>query len=112
MDDDQELHSDDEEDRLELEDIPPQEISEDQEVTRGRDHILIATVTLCMLCYAKNQRSNILQVTASYFAYADNTIKRMIENLYCIGFFVTYETIRRALQANALAINKKLQKKV
>ncbi len=47
-----------------------------------------------MLCYAKNQRSNILQVMAGYFAYADNTTKRMVENLYCIGFLVTYETVK------------------
>ncbi len=64
-----------------------------------------------MLCYAKNQCSNILQVTAGDFAYADNTTKRIVENLHCMGFLVTYKTVRQALQANALAINKELQKK-
>ncbi len=97
VDDDQELHSDDEEDGLELGDAPLQEIPEDQEVTRGRDRILIATVALCMLCYAKNPRSNLLQVIAGYFAYADNTTKRMVKNLHCMGFLVIYKTVRRAL---------------
>ncbi len=65
-----------------------------------------------MLYYAKNQCSNILQITAAYFAYADNTTKRMVENLHCMGFLVIYKTIKQALQANTLAINKELQKKV
>ncbi len=111
VDDDQELYSDNEEDRLELGDAPPQEIPEDQEVTQGRNCTLIATVALCILCYAKNQHFNILQVTAGYFAYADNTTKRMVENLHRMGFLVIYEIVRWALQANALAINKELQKK-
>ena len=109
VDDNQELYSDDEEDELELEDAPTQEIPEDQEVTWGRDRILIATVALGILCYAKYQRSNILQVTAGYFA--DNTTKRMVENLYGMGFLVIYKTVRQALQANALTINKKLERK-
>ncbi len=65
-----------------------------------------------MLYYTKNERSNILQVTVSYFAYADNTTKRIVENLHCMGFLVTYETVRQVFQANILAINKKLQKKI
>lgn len=47
-----------------------------------------------MLCYAKDQRSNILQVTTGYFAYVNNTTKCIAENLYCMGFLVKYETIR------------------
>ncbi len=111
VDDNQKLHSNDEEDGLKLGNAPLQEIPEDQEVTRNRDRILIATVALCMLYYTKNQRSNILQVTAGYFAYTDTTTKCMVENLYRMGFLVIYETIKRALQANVLAINKELQKK-
>ncbi len=48
----------------------------------------------------------------SYFAYVDSTTKYMVENLHRMGFLITYETVRRALQANALAINKELQKKI
>ncbi len=54
IDDNQKLYSYDEENGLELEDVPPQEILEDQEVTRGKDHILIDTVALYRLYYAKN----------------------------------------------------------
>ncbi len=49
---------------------------------------------------------------AGYFAYADNITKRVVDNLHCMGFLVTYETVRQVLQANSLAINKELQKKV
>ncbi len=94
VDDDQELYSNDEEDGLKLGDTLLQEVPEDQEVICSRDFILIATVALCMLCYIKNQRSNILQVTTSYFTYVDSTTKRMIENLHCIGFLIIYQTIR------------------
>ncbi|MCJ1346581.1 hypothetical protein MMC31_004799 [Peltigera leucophlebia] len=112
VDDKQALDSnDEEEDGIKLGDALPQEIPEDQEVTHGRDRILIATVLLCMLCYARNQQSNILQVTAGYFAYTENKTKRMVENLHRMGFLVTYETVRQALQANALAISKELKKK-
>lgn len=98
VDDDQALDFNDEgEDKVELGDALPQEIPEDQEVTQSRDRILIATVLLCMLCYAKNQRLHILQVMEGYFAYADNTTKRMIENLHCMGFLVIYKTVRQAL---------------
>lgn len=60
VDDDQKPYSDDEKDGLELWDILSQEIPEDQEVTQSKDCILIATIMLCMLCYAKNQYFNIL----------------------------------------------------
>lgn len=61
VDNNQALDSNDEkEDRVELKDALPQKIPKDQEVTHGRDYILIATVSLCILCYARNQRSNIL----------------------------------------------------
>ncbi len=94
MDNDQKLHSNDEKDRLKLRDVLSQEIPEDQEVTRGRDCILIATVALCMLYYAKNQHFYILQVMAGYFAYINNTTKRIVENLYYMGFLVIYKTVR------------------
>lgn len=61
VDNNQALDSNDEkEDRVELKNALPQKIPKDQEVTHSRDYILIATVSLCMLCYARNQRSNIL----------------------------------------------------
>lgn len=65
-----------------------------------------------ILCYSKNQRFNILQVMVGYFAYADNTTKRIIENLYYKNILVIYKTIQQALQINMLVIDKKLQTKV
>lgn len=50
-----------------------------------------------ILCYSKNQRFNILQVTVGYFAYADNITKRIIENLYYKNILVIYKTIQQAL---------------
>lgn len=64
-----------------------------------------------MLCYARNQQSSVLQMTAAYFAYADNTSKRMVEILHRMGFPVTYKTVRRALSDNVAAILKELKEK-
>lgn len=105
---DQKFQSNNKEDRLKLKDMPPQKIPQDQQVTCSKNYILIVTVLLYMLYYAKNQYFNILQVMVGYFAYANNTTKYMVENLYCIDFLITYKTVQQALQANALAINKKL----
>ena len=46
---------------------------------RSRNRLLIATVSLCMLSYARSVRSNVLQTMMGYFAFADNTTKRMME---------------------------------
>lgn len=51
-------------------------------------------------------------ITVVYFAYTNNTIKHIADYLYCMGLLVTYKTVRLALQANRLAINKDLQRKV
>lgn len=94
MDNNQALDFNDEkEDRMELRNILPQKIPKDQKVTYGRNCILIAMVLLCILCYTRNQYSNILQVTAGYFVYADKITKGMVENLYCMSYLVIYETI-------------------
>lgn len=102
---------DNEEDRLELEDALPQKIPEDENVTQGKDYILIAIIAFCILCYTKNQRFNILQVIAGYFTYANNITKCMVENLHYIEFLIIYKTVRQVLQTNMLIINKKFQKK-
>ena len=85
--------NDKEGDRVELGDLLPQKIPENQKVIYDRDRILIATILLCMLCYTRNQRPNILKVTAGYFVYVNNTTKYMIENLHCMSFLVIYKTV-------------------
>ena len=71
----------------------------------------MATIALCILSYARKQQSNILQITTGYYAYADKTTKRMVEVLHWMGLVLTYKTIQQALQKNADAVAKELQKK-
>lgn len=106
MDDNQKFHFNNKKDRWELEDVPLWEILEDQEVNQDRDCIFIATIAFCMLCYAKNQYSNILQVMADSFIYTDNKTKHIID--YYMSFLVIYKIVRQAFQANILVIIKKL----
>ena len=99
---------DNEEATVELGDGPS---PEDKLSSRKRSQGLVATVSLCMLCYARNQQSNLLQVVLGYLAYADNVTKRMVEILHRIGLTVTYETVRRALHVNAKAVLAELKEK-
>lgn len=94
MEDNQQLYVYDKKDGLELKDILFRPISEYQKILQGKNHILIATVAFYILCYTKNQRFNIMQVMISYFSYSNNTTKRIIENLYCMGFLVIYKTVK------------------
>lgn len=64
-----------------------------------------------MLSYARNQQSNILQMTTGYWAFADNATKQMMEILHRMGILVTYETIWEVLRANAEAQVAVLQEK-
>lgn len=58
------------------------------------NHQQIVIVSLCILYYIQNQQSNLLQMTTDYYAYADNTTKRMVENLHYMGLMIIYETVR------------------
>lgn len=78
---------------------------------RGRDCKQIATISLCLLCYARNKRSNVLQMTMDYFAYADNTTKQMVEIFHRMGLAMTYKTVKRAFINNAIAVLEKLKEK-
>lgn len=64
-----------------------------------------------MLSYARNERSNILQIVIGYFAFANNATKCMTEILHCMGLQVTYKTVRTILQANADRTAALLQEK-
>ena len=85
---------------------------EEESESRGRNRKQIATVSLCMLCYSRNQQSNVLQMIAGYFAFADNVSKCMVEIFHRMGIMVVYETVRRALQFNAVAVLEELKAKV
>ena len=63
--------------------------------TRAQNRGLIATVALCMLSYARNDRANVLQMTAGYWAFADKASKRTMGILHRMGLLVAYESIRR-----------------
>ena len=49
-------------------------LSNRRDATRNR--ALVAVVALCMLCYGRNERSNLLQTIIGYFAFASNVPKR------------------------------------
>lgn len=50
-------------------------------------------ISLYILYYVRNQCFNILEITIEYFAYINNTIKYIVENLYYTSILVIYKTI-------------------
>ena len=48
----------------------------------SQDRGLVATISLCMMCYAQNQQSNLLQVVTGYLAYANNVPKQTAKILH------------------------------
>ena len=73
---------------------------------------LVAVVTLCMLCYGRNKRSNLLQTIIGYFAFASNVPKQCVEVLYQMGLFTSYEQILQTLQANKVVVEASLAEKM
>ena len=103
--DDSMFDSDNEEATMELGDQLP----EDKKLSSwNQRRSLVATTSLCMLCYVQNQQSNILQIATGYLAYADNVPKQTAEILYQMGVLITSETVRRVFSANAKAITAEI----
>ena len=73
-------------------------------ITPKRNRALVAVVCLSMLCYARNERSNIVQRVNGQFAFANNVPKRFVEAFHQMGMIVSYESIRRGLNINAKAV--------
>ena len=67
--------------------------SQEKHSLHNRDRGLVATIFLCMMCYARNQQSNLLQIIIDYLAYADNIPKQTAEILHQMGLLMTSETI-------------------
>lgn len=49
-----------------------------------------------MLCYAQNERSNIIERDSGYVAFENNVSKRFIEAISQISIIVSYESVRRS----------------
>ena len=85
-------------------------LNEQQNSRRNRS--LIAIVALCLLCYARSEKSNIFQAVTGHAAFAHNIPKRAVETFHQMGLLVSYESIRRALTSNAGAVEAQLREKV
>ena len=54
----------------------------------------MATILLYILYYTKNKYFSILQIITSYFIYADNITKCIVENLHHMDILVIYKSIQ------------------
>lgn len=58
-----------------------------------RNKALISVVSLALLCYARNERSNLFQRVIGHYAFSGNIPKRSVESLHQMGIIVSYESI-------------------
>lgn len=68
-------------------------------------------MTLGILCYTQNERSNIIKRVNTQFAFINNVPKWFVESFHQIDLFVSYKSLRRGLQANAKAVLEEILKK-
>jgi hypothetical protein len=60
---------------------------------RGKRQSLLMTVVICILSYARSQRSNLLQAHVGYFLTASRTPKAVLEVLHRFGLSLKYDSI-------------------
>jgi hypothetical protein len=60
---------------------------------RGKRQTLLMTVVICVLSYARSQKSNLLQTHVGYFLAASRTPKAVIEVLHRLGLSLKYDSI-------------------
>lgn len=86
--------------RIELEDEINQDklICQTKKANSQRQQNLVPMVTLCMLSYAKSQRSNVYQMVKGHFTFAYNVAKRCVDVLHSMDLCMPYETIRVTLK--------------
>ncbi|MCJ1465390.1 hypothetical protein MMC07_004008 [Pseudocyphellaria aurata] len=78
---------------------------------KGRNQKQVATAAISMLAYAHSKYSNYYQVIMGYHVFASGVKKRTMETFHQLGHMVLYESIVRALNANALATQELLRQK-
>ncbi len=71
--------------------IDPPELEEQNLPKRNR--ALISVVSLALLCYARNERSNLFQKVIGRYTFSANIPKCSVESLHQMGIIVSYESI-------------------
>ncbi len=61
------------------------------------NRVLISVISLVLLCYAQNERSNLIQRVIGYYAFSANISKHSVESLHQMGIIFSYESIQRGL---------------
>lgn len=69
-------------------------------------------MTICLLSYSFNKKTNLFQIINEQFLYANYIFKKAIKSYHQIGLVVSIETIQRFLQINTWAILSMLKKRI
>lgn len=75
------------------------------------NRVLISIVSLALLYYTQNKRSNLFQRVIGHFAFSGNIPKCSIKSFYQMGMIVLYKSIQRGLQVNAKAVIEEIVNK-
>ncbi len=89
--------------------VDPPELEEQNSSKWNR--AFISVVSLALLCYGRNERSNMFQRVIGHYAFSGNISKRSVESFHQMGIIVSYESIWRGLQVNAAAVMEEIVEK-
>ncbi len=89
--------------------VNPSELKE-QNLSKW-NRAFISVVSLPLLCYGQNERSNMFQRVIGYYAFFGNISKRFVESFHQMDIIVSYESSRRGLQVNAVAVIEEIVEK-
>jgi hypothetical protein len=63
-----------------------------------RNRVLIVTMSIAMLCYARSQKVNLVQAHTGFFLITSKASKPVIVVLHCMGLSMSYESITTAMR--------------
>ena len=65
----------------------------EKQILPKQNRVFIYVVSLTLLCYAQNERSNLFQRVIGHYAFFSNIPKHFVESLYQIGIIISYKSI-------------------
>jgi hypothetical protein len=91
----------------ELEDpepLPNSEARPNEKKHKAKEKVLAAIMVISELAFTRSRNCNAMQMMIGYYLFSTRTGKRVIGVLNHLGISVSYDTVRLALQANAVKV--------
>jgi hypothetical protein len=77
------------------------EVRPNKKKSKAKEKVLAAIMVIAELAFTRSRNCNAAQMMIGYYLFSTRTGKRVMGVLNHLGISVSYDTVRRALQANA-----------